>query len=38
MLRKIRILTGQMITIPDETTIREFFIRNPDITLLTRRD
>jgi hypothetical protein len=33
LLRKIRIATGQTITIPDETTIREFFIRNPDITL-----
>jgi hypothetical protein len=36
--RKIRIGTGQMITIPDETTIRVFFIRNPDITLLICRD
>jgi hypothetical protein len=38
LLRKIRIGTRQTITIPDETTIREFFIRNPDITLLIPRD
>jgi hypothetical protein len=38
MLRKIRIGTAQTITIPDEATICEFFIRNPDITLLIPRD
>jgi hypothetical protein len=38
LLRKIRIGTGQTIIIPDERTIREFFIRNPDITLLIPRD
>jgi hypothetical protein len=27
-----------MITIPDETTIREFFVRNLDIALLIPRD
>jgi hypothetical protein len=27
-----------MITIPDETIIREFFIRNPDISLLIPGD
>jgi hypothetical protein len=29
---------GQTITIPDETTICEFCIRNPDITFLIPRD
>jgi hypothetical protein len=38
LLRKIHIGTGQIITIPDEMTIREFFTRNPDITLLIPRD
>jgi hypothetical protein len=38
LLRPIRIGTGQTITIPDETTIHELFIRNPDITLLIPRD
>jgi hypothetical protein len=38
LLSKIRIGTGQTMTIPDETTIRGFFIRNPDITLLIPRD
>jgi hypothetical protein len=38
LLRRIRIGTGQTITIPDETTIREFFIRNPDITVSIPRD
>jgi hypothetical protein len=37
-MRKIRIGTRQTITIPDETTKREFFIRNPDIALLIPRD
>jgi hypothetical protein len=32
LLRKIRIDTGRTIPIPDETTIHEFFIRNPDVT------
>jgi hypothetical protein len=38
LLRRIRIGTGQTITIPNEMTIRELFIRNPDITLLIPRD
>jgi hypothetical protein len=33
LLRKIHIGTGQMIVIPEKTTIREFFIRNPDVIL-----
>jgi hypothetical protein len=33
LLHKIRFDTGRAITIPDEMTIREFVIRNPDITL-----
>jgi hypothetical protein len=38
MLRKMRIGSGQTIAIPDETTIREFFIQNPDIALLIPPD
>jgi hypothetical protein len=38
LLHKIHIGTGQIITIPDETTICEFFIRNPNIVLLIPRD
>jgi hypothetical protein len=38
LLRKIRIGTEQTITVPDEMIIHEFFIRNPDITLLIPRD
>jgi hypothetical protein len=37
-LRKIRVGIGQTLTIPEETAIREFFIRNPDIALLTPHD
>jgi hypothetical protein len=36
-MRKIHIGAGQTIIIPDETTIRGFFIRNPDIILLIPR-
>jgi hypothetical protein len=38
LLRKNRIGAGQLITIPDETTIRECFIRNPDIAFLSPHD
>jgi hypothetical protein len=38
LLRKIRVSDRWTITIPYETTIQEFFIRDPDITLASPRD
>jgi hypothetical protein len=38
LVRKICIDTRQTITIPDETTICEFLIRNPDMIFLIPRD
>jgi hypothetical protein len=38
LLNKIRIGTRQTITIPDETTIPEFFIRSPEIVFSSHHD